>query len=150
MTTTIVQTIKDQLLALGLNPRAVMFVQWDERSLKVSRGLCGAIITYDRDVDLYDVTMYNGLEISNDVRTGVHAENLLDVVAPALGGEVKASLFDQIRVGDVVTFLTPQNQSRKGRAVMRGPAGWVLNCGGQHGTPAVVDSRNIISVRRKK
>lgn len=146
MTTTTVQTIKDQLLALGLNPRAVMFVQWDERSLKVSRGLCGAIITYDRDADLYDITTYNGLEISNDVRTGVHAENLLDVVMPAL----QATLFNQIQVGDVVTFLTPQGQSRKGRAVMRGPAGWVLNCGGRYGTPAVVDSRNIIAVRRKK
>lgn len=146
MTTTIVQTIKDQLLQLGLNPRAVLFVQWDERSLKVSRGLVGAIITYVATADLYDVTTYNGIEISNDVRTGVHAENLLDVVMPAL----QADVLNRIQVGDVVTFLTPQNQSRKGRAVMRGPAGWVLNCGGKHGTPAVVDSRNIIAVRKRR
>lgn len=79
--TTVVQTIKDQLLTLGLNPRAVMFVQWDENSLKVSRGPCGAIITYVAAADLYDITMYNGLEISNDVQTGVYADNLLDVDA---------------------------------------------------------------------
>lgn len=145
-TTTVVQTIKDQLLALGLNPRAVLFVQWDENSLKVSRGVCGAIITYVASADLYDVTTYNGLEISNDVQTGVYAENLLDVVSSVF----KQSLFDEISAGDVVTFLTPQGQSRNGRAVMRGPAGWVLNCGGRYGTPAVIDARNVIAVGKKK
>ena len=60
------------------------------------------------------------------------------------------SLFDQIRARDVVTFLTPQNQLRKGRAVLRGPAGWVLNCGGRYGTPAVVDARNVVAVRKRR
>lgn len=60
------------------------------------------------------------------------------------------TLFDSIRSGSIVTFLTPQNQTRKGRAVMRGPYGWVLNCGGRHGTPAVVDERNVVAVKEQR
>jgi hypothetical protein len=57
------------------------------------------------------------------------------------------SLFSKIRKGDRVTILTPQGQERSGRAVMRGPAGWVLNMGGAHGTPGIASDRNVVRVR---
>lgn len=49
-----------------------------------------------------------------------------------------------IRSGDRVTIRTPQGQERSGKAVMRGPHGWVLNLGGAHGTPGIADERNIV------
>lgn len=57
---------------------------------------------------------------------------------------------DQIRVGDQVTILTPQNQQVRGRAVMRNRqvGCWVLNAGGAHGRPVIADEENIVSVRR--
>lgn len=65
-------------------------------------------------------------------------------------------LVDSIRHGDKVTILVPAGfgrggqewEPRSGRAVMRGPAGWVLNLGGAHGTPGIASARNIVSVRR--
>jgi len=54
-----------------------------------------------------------------------------------------------IKPGDRVTIVTPQGQERTGRAVMRGPHGWVLNMGGKHGRPAVASERNIVAVKAK-
>lgn len=59
-------------------------------------------------------------------------------------------LVDDIRHGCRVTIVSPQGQQRTGRAVMRGPHGWVLNMGGRHGTPAVASDTNIIRVRCKR
>jgi len=67
-------------------------------------------------------------------------------------------LVDSIRHGDKVTILVPAGigrggqewKPRSGRAVMRGPAGWVLNLGGAHGTPGIASARNIVSVRRSR
>lgn len=61
-----------------------------------------------------------------------------------------------IKAGDRVTFWKvagsgPYGVTWKlatGRAVMRGPYGWVLNMGGRYGTPAVADERNIVRVTR--
>lgn len=61
-----------------------------------------------------------------------------------------ARLLATVRVNDRVTIRTPQGQERVGRAVMRGPAGWVLNLGGPHGTPGLATERNIVSVRPTK
>ena len=62
--------------------------------------------------------------------------------------ELGKTLISIIKVGDMVTFETPQGQKQKGRAVMRSShGGWVLNCGGRYGTPGLVDSSNIVSVR---
>jgi hypothetical protein len=56
-------------------------------------------------------------------------------------------LLARVEVGSRVTILTPHGQRRSGRAVMRSSAGgWVLNMGGKHGTPGLVDERNIVSV----
>jgi hypothetical protein len=59
-------------------------------------------------------------------------------------------LVDTIRAGDRVTIVTPQGQKRTGRATMKGPAGWVLNMGGRHGTPAIASDDNVIKVKKGK
>lgn len=65
----------------------------------------------------------------------------------------------QIRAGDRVTILVPAGRGRdgqewaerSGRAVMPSQhGGWVLNMGGQHGTPGVCDAGNVVSVRKAK
>jgi hypothetical protein len=61
-----------------------------------------------------------------------------------------AGLVDDVRHGCRVTIVTPQGQQRTGRAVMRGPAGWVLNMGGKHGTPGIASDKNIIRVHCKR
>ena len=66
---------------------------------------------------------------------------------------------DRICVGDRVTILVPAGLSlrngqeyreKTGRAVMRGPAGWVLNMGGKHGTPAIASTENIVRINLRK
>ena len=71
-------------------------------------------------------------------------------------GKLPKSLIASIRAGSRVTILVPAGRNidgsydwreRTGRAVIKGPHGWVLNMGGKHGTPAVADERNITGVR---
>lgn len=57
-------------------------------------------------------------------------------------------MFKDIQVGDTVYFSTPHTTEMKGRAVMKGPAGWVVNAGGRHGTPKVVGESNFIKLRK--
>ena len=45
--------------------------------------------------------------------------------------------FDEIQKGDTVYYETPQGQTHSGRAMLRGPAGWVLKTTG--GLPKVVN-----------
>ena len=71
-----------------------------------------------------------------------------------------AGLEDTIKAGDRVTINVQMGapyrdghteyREMTGRAVMRGPAGWVLNMGGKHGTPATANDENIVKVRRRK
>lgn len=49
-----------------------------------------------------------------------------------------------IAPGSTVHYSTPQGQRGKGRVVMSLPTHLVLNIGGQHGTPKVVDDSNYI------
>jgi len=58
------------------------------------------------------------------------------------------SLFNQIRPRDKVTIITPHGSKLTGRAVTKGPAGWVLNLGGRHGTPGIASEENVIAVRQ--
>ena len=51
---------------------------------------------------------------------------------------------------DRVTIRNRFGQERTGRAVMLGPAGWVLNMGGQHGTPAVATPEIIVAVNGRR
>lgn len=64
-------------------------------------------------------------------------------------------MFEQIKVGSRVTINVPCGRNLdgthdlkqvRGRAVMRGPAGWVLNCGGKHGTPKIATPENVVRV----
>jgi hypothetical protein len=78
-------------------------------------------------------------------------------------------MLDQIKAGDRVTILVPNGKSLErdangkatgkvvqdwkqssGRAVMRGPAGWVLNMGGRYGTPAIASESNIVKVTKRR
>lgn len=60
------------------------------------------------------------------------------------------SLLNSIRPGDRVTIVNRFNQRRTGRAVMRGPHGWVLNLGGAHGTPGIATHENVVNVKTPK
>jgi hypothetical protein len=63
-------------------------------------------------------------------------------------------ILNLIKPGDKVTILIYAGMGRygaeytrkSGRAVMRGPHGWVLNMGGRYGTPAIADAENIVKV----
>ena len=59
-------------------------------------------------------------------------------------------MFKEIQVGDTVYFSTPHSRELKGKAMMKGPVGWVVNMGGRHGMPSVVTERNFIKIRKGK
>lgn len=61
-----------------------------------------------------------------------------------------ATIVGSLRAGDRVTIVDRFGKQRTGRAVMRGPHGWVLNMGGRHGTPAIASDENIVKVSPKK
>ena len=72
------------------------------------------------------------------------------VVRNHLMSTTNPTLFQSITNGDIVTIITRHGSQLKGRAVMRGPAGWVLNLGGRHGTPGIADDNNVIKVTKKR
>ena len=57
-------------------------------------------------------------------------------------------MFKDIQVGDSVTMKTPQGQELRGKAVMKGPYGWVVNAGGRHGVPKIVSEANFVRGRK--
>lgn len=61
-------------------------------------------------------------------------------------GNKMAGVLQAIRAGDRVTITTPHGQQVTGRAVMKGPAGWVLNLGGPHGRPGIATEENTVKV----
>ena len=57
--------------------------------------------------------------------------------------------FSEIRKGDTVWYQNKQGQTHKGKAVMFGPAGWVINIG--DGRPQVVnEGHNYLGHTPKK
>lgn len=72
--------------------------------------------------------------------------------------------YEDIQHGDRVTCLIPNGIGRSfdggrvqeykkktGSAVMHSSAGgWVLNGGGRHGTPILVDAENFVKATRRK
>lgn len=64
--------------------------------------------------------------------------------------EADGFFLDEIAAGDSVTIRTPHGAVRRGRAVMRGPSGWVLNLGGAHGTPGIATATNIVSFKKRR
>ena len=65
-------------------------------------------------------------------------------------GEGKHMSNFEISHGDRVTIVNRFGQKSTGRAVMRGPHGWVLNMGGKHGTPAIATAENVVKVVKTK
>lgn len=63
--------------------------------------------------------------------------------APRGGGSTD---YGDIGVGSRVTIVDQFGKEHTGRAVMLGPAGWVLNMGGRHGTPQVATLSNFVRV----
>ena len=59
-------------------------------------------------------------------------------------------MFKEIQVGDTAYFSTPHSKELKGKAVMKGPVGWVVNMGVRHGMPGMVTERNFIKIRKGK
>lgn len=59
-------------------------------------------------------------------------------------------LVSLITPGARVTIVDRFGQQRTGRAVMRGPYGWVLNMGGAHGTPGIATDENVTKVSLPK
>jgi hypothetical protein len=55
-------------------------------------------------------------------------------------------LYDNIKPGSRVTIVNRFGQRHTGRAIMRGPAGWVLNMGGRYGTPDIASPENVVKV----
>lgn len=55
-------------------------------------------------------------------------------------------MIEQIQHGSRVTIVDRFGQKSTGTAVMRGPAGWVLNMGGRHGTPGIASAENVVKV----
>ena len=64
-------------------------------------------------------------------------------------GNPEGSILDSIRPGMRVTIVNHFGRQQSGKAVMRGPGGWVLNLGGPHGTPGIADEHNIVKVAGK-
>ena len=68
------------------------------------------------------------------------------------GDFVSEEEYKKLKHGDLVEFEDiGTHQKRKGKVVMRSSSlidAWVGNTGGQYGTPAIVDRRNFIGVRR--
>lgn len=58
-------------------------------------------------------------------------------------------LFPLIKAGSKVTIVNRFGQPSTGRAVMRGPAGWVLNLGGRYGTPGIATPENTTAVKAR-
>ena len=60
--------------------------------------------------------------------------------------------YSKIKHGSLVTIRVPNGRGRNGqewcersgKAVMRGPAGWVLNMGGPHGTPGICSPDSFV------
>jgi hypothetical protein len=65
--------------------------------------------------------------------------------------EASKALFQKIKNGTRVTIITSVGQTATGRAVMynRDQVCWVLNMGGAHGRPGIVDARNIYAIGRE-
>lgn len=55
--------------------------------------------------------------------------------------------YHAIRPRSRVTIVSPHGNLLTGTAVMRGPAGWVLNLGGRYGTPGIATSENTVAVK---
>ena len=56
--------------------------------------------------------------------------------------------YDEIRKGDRVYYQNKQGQTHSGKAVLYGPAGWVINC--DHGPQVVNEGHNYLGHKPAK
>ena len=92
-----------------------------------------------------------------NVRYATPARVIYDADRKAMCEGAEA-LVESIGPGDRVEILIPAGRGRfgqewkpkTGRAVMRGPAGWVLNMGGAYGTPGIASPDNTLSVKKAR
>lgn len=126
----------------------------------VSCRLCGAVLPV-RHVRAQNPTISPMLRAAVYARKGVRAGRAVSLAFRDLRRQAStirsawrgragnpASVLDTILHGDRVTIVNRFGQEHTGKAVMRGPAGWVLNMGGRHGTPGIATEKNIVRVRR--
>jgi hypothetical protein len=107
-------------------------------------------IASPRDVqaELSDLLAYSESDRPSRTRLASRLRNLAARVLDKEASE-DSNLVDSIRAGDKVTIVDRFNKEHSGRAVMKGPAGWVLNMGGRHGTPGIASEKNIVKVKKK-
>jgi hypothetical protein len=129
------------IVQIDINPRDL----YDMRFMKMSRGKIYPVeVVSDSDIyadQLRDVfTARTGLYTSLGTMRGKNPAHRSNVDALVAG----------IRPGDRVTIVDRFGVQRSGRAVMRGPHGWVLNMGGPHGTPAIANADNVTRVQKAR
>ena len=66
-----------------------------------------------------------------------------------MGRRHNPGILDTIHNGMRVTIVDRFGKTHSGKAVIRGPHGWVLNMGGPHGTPGIATPENIVKVAGK-
>lgn len=106
--------------------------------------------TRDKKGDLHYAVTYEdrtGHEITREElqRYRQHEQGRSAHATKAASGD--RPLIASIQAGDHVTIVDRFGTQRTGRAVMRGPHGWVLNMGGRHGTPGIATDTNVTRVR---
>lgn len=66
----------------------------------------------------------------------------------------KGAPADGVNIGDTLVFTDPhpayEGRTFRGRVVMRGPHGWVVNTGGRFGNAKVVDDARIVRIIKNK
>lgn len=77
-------------------------------------------------------------------------DRLASAAHEAMLKKTASDILQAIHRGDRVTIVNRFGQESTGTAVMKGPAGWVLNMGGAHGTPAIATDENIVKVKPAK
>ena len=100
----------------------------------------------------YDTTVFRSpsywIALASGV-IGIAGAAMQERRASGSAARSSAISFDDIQRGDRVTILSPHGQEHTGKAVMRSShGGWVLNMGGQYGTPGLADEDNVVRVRR--
>lgn len=87
-------------------------------------------------------------ELGEQVRDGVLSmDSMAEILDMREGISPGArQLIESVRPGYSVTIITPLGQALMGRAMLKGPAGWVLNVRGRPGMTAIASEDNIVKV----
>jgi hypothetical protein len=100
--------------------------------------------------DLHDLLAYARSARPSRSRIASELQRLANEVIGKEASDDPEALVDSIGRGDRVTIVDRFGKEHTGKAVMKGPAGWVLNMGGRHGTPDIASEKNIVKVKKSK